>query len=200
MRRRLFDRRIAAFTLIELLVIAILSILAALLLPVFSTARSAARRTACISNLRQIGLALSMYRQDYEDLPPHLSVIYPDYVTDARLFVCPSDPLQGHFDGNLRVEGTLFLPGGVSYDYVPQWKVAQTLGWWKPGPPFGPGKWEDMTPVVGCQWHWARGFNSSWATNAKNARGWQLLLMMAGSVRKVRVEDPVEAFTPDRYR
>ncbi|HZP83582.1 MAG TPA: DUF1559 domain-containing protein [Chthonomonadaceae bacterium] len=201
MRLRPLLFRRPAFTLVELLVvIAIIAALAAMLLPIFATARSSARRTACISNLRQLGLALAIYRQDNDDLPPHLSVLYPSLASDARLFVCPNDPRRGQYDGNLRVEGTLFLPSGVSYDYVPQWNVAQELGWWQPGPPFGPGKWEDLTPVVGCQWHWAKGFNASWANNAKDARGWQLVLMMAGSVRKVRVEEPVETFTPDRYR
>ena len=192
----------AGFTLVELLVvIAVIAVLAAILFPAFATARSSARRTACISNMRQMGLALGMYRQDYEELPPHLSVLFPAYVSDARLLVCPNDPKRAQFEGNVRLEGTLYLPSGVSYDYVPQWTVAQQLGWWKPeGPPFGPGKWDDMTPVMGCQWHWAKSFNPDWATNAASAKGWQLMLMMAGSVRKIRVEDPPEIFSPDRYQ
>ena len=56
------------FTLIELLVvIAIIAILAAILFPVFATARESARKTSCLSNLKQTGLALLMYAQDYDE-------------------------------------------------------------------------------------------------------------------------------------
>ena len=68
-RRRSF---LPAFTLIELLVvIAIISLLTAILLPVFFSVRGRARQTVCVSNLRQIGMAMSLYADDNEDLYPY---------------------------------------------------------------------------------------------------------------------------------
>jgi prepilin-type N-terminal cleavage/methylation domain-containing protein/prepilin-type processing-associated H-X9-DG protein len=60
-----------AFTLIELLiVIAIIALLAAILFPVFARARESARRASCLSNLKQIGLGIMQYTQDYDDRLP----------------------------------------------------------------------------------------------------------------------------------
>jgi prepilin-type N-terminal cleavage/methylation domain-containing protein len=68
-------KRAPGFTLIELLVvIAIIAILAAILFPVFAKARESARRTVCISNVRQLGTAWMMYVQDYDEtFPPSTS-------------------------------------------------------------------------------------------------------------------------------
>src|SRR5688500_16199670 len=79
--RKLFKGR-AGFTLIELLVvIAVIAILAAILYPVFSQARDRARQASCLSNLKQIGTAIEMYRQDYDQSYP----LNPYAVANAKI-------------------------------------------------------------------------------------------------------------------
>lgn len=103
----------SGFTLIELLVvIAIIAILAAILFPVFARARENARKTSCLSNMKQIGLGVIQYTGDYDsNYPPayyyknnsssaagyvQWSGLVQPYVKSEQLFVCPSQPGGGH--------------------------------------------------------------------------------------------------------
>ncbi len=135
-----------AFTLIELLVvIAIISILAAILFPVFATAREAARKTACLSNLKQMGSAMMMYTQDYdENLPTFTSYceaarvdnplapgsadkprpmwqfkIYP-YAKSWDIYTCPSDPAN---TGGDPLKKFYNLSYGYNYGYLSKLEV-----------------------------------------------------------------------------
>jgi len=131
-----------AFTLIELLVvIAIIAILAAILFPVFAQARDKARQTSCLSNIKQIGLGLTMYVQDYDETYPGDLMASPTinggtdtripfdsqlnpYIKSNKIFTCPSDhaprtaitdPSLNCWDGTCRA---LNIPR--SYSYVAQ--------------------------------------------------------------------------------
>ncbi len=129
MKRQHDERRLVGFTLIELLVVvAIIAILAAILFPVFARARENARRTSCMSNLKQIGLAFISYAQDYDERYPSVnwtggSYVWPNgstsaanpwylkiypYVKSVQVFNCPSAP------DNLKWTGA-YLGGPFSY-------------------------------------------------------------------------------------
>jgi prepilin-type processing-associated H-X9-DG protein/prepilin-type N-terminal cleavage/methylation domain-containing protein len=104
MNSKLRSRRMG-FTLVELLTaIGIISLLAALLFPSFNRAREMARRTTCQSNLKQIGLGLMQYVQDYNNAMPDaedgddataLEATWMDkvqpYVKNEQIFTCPTD-------------------------------------------------------------------------------------------------------------
>ena len=146
------SRNRRGFTLIELLVvIAIIAILAAILFPVFARARENARRASCSSNLKQIGLGVIQYVQDYdEQYPPSGGAVVTDpanppssdgggsfgnwaqriqpYVKSTQLFACPSNPSNKQF---MAGTGTAAAPAVPNYPAIPISYACNThyFGW-----------------------------------------------------------------------
>jgi prepilin-type N-terminal cleavage/methylation domain-containing protein/prepilin-type processing-associated H-X9-DG protein len=132
------------FTLIELLVvIAIIAILAAILFPVFAQAREKARAATCLSNMKQVGLALSMYVNDYDEMypnhqdtdhfmlptaPPNWGRALQPYIKNMRVYTCPTariwpgqaaNAAKGWEITSILGNGVLMRPKGLAIAAVP---------------------------------------------------------------------------------
>ena len=100
-----------------LVVMAIISLLASILMPALAKAREKGRQANCINNLKQFAYALEMYRQDYNDWPPWLSNLYPNYNSSKGLYLCRTDPYQGtHGHGNISFLETGDYSGNTNPD------------------------------------------------------------------------------------
>jgi len=122
------------FTIVELLVvIAILCLLFALLFPVVSKARDWAHRAICISNLRQVGIAIQAYHLDTRELPgffwwrapapriyrnDDMTDLFPAYTPDWNVFVCPSTLNTIHDLTDVTHSAYSYNGPGTSYEYI----------------------------------------------------------------------------------
>jgi len=122
--------RIRKFTLIELLVtLSIIALLAGILLPALAKARERSRKTGCLGNLHQIGLALNMYLQDNRFIMPYctmrpsnppdneksfpgIAAVLKPYTGNSGIFLCPGD-----------VDKTWFSREGSSYEWMSEFMI-----------------------------------------------------------------------------
>jgi prepilin-type N-terminal cleavage/methylation domain-containing protein len=153
------------FTLIELLVVvAIIAILAAMLLPALQRAREAGRRTHCINNLRQIGIGIQLYKDDFNERPP-LFLVDPGNramgfpggntyylekrcVENIRSLVCLDDRTNGHIRFDLGWE--YFDNTSYAYHMGP---VQQTTPNGKLWLKDQIRRWDARFIVAACPWH-----------------------------------------------
>jgi prepilin-type N-terminal cleavage/methylation domain-containing protein/prepilin-type processing-associated H-X9-DG protein len=173
-------RRTRGFTLIELLVvIAIIAILAAMLFPVFARARESARKIQCLSNVKNIAMAMQMYLTDYDALPPRehrpevldffggdtwcsylanpfmrTPVILDEYVKNRDVWRCPSAAMD--------FGATFIVP-----DYPPRgWFGYVEDNWNSAG---DVGVWGSQMPV--CFYFWPPGWGGS-VTDSVRQQAW----------------------------
>ena len=161
----LMHKKRGGFTLIELLVVvAVIAILAAILLPALARAREMARRSVCLSNLRQIGTAMHMYGAEWDEEFPEndvggnitieaLELLAPQLGDAPEIFTCPSEGIDAAPAGATPPLSNL-TSGHVSYAY----HVEATDDSWDLGDPFAiPILWDDGPGAASPGAAWAGG-------------------------------------------
>jgi prepilin-type N-terminal cleavage/methylation domain-containing protein len=194
------------FTLIELLVvIAIIAILVALTTPALHRAKEESRRAFCRNSLKQIGLAIAMYKDENNEKPP-LYLFKPStptgyplgntphylepYVAGTNIFICPSDRTRGRIPFNLGWE-YFGQPGSFTGSYAYHMGPAQQLD------PNGRrwlqdqiARWQAQFIVAACPWHrhllqgWTRTNSVGWGRTSTKIK--DLALRYDGSVSTFR--------------
>jgi type II secretory pathway pseudopilin PulG len=121
--------RRAKLAFIELgVAVGLIAVLGAILLPALTPAREGARRASCANNLKQMGLAFKMYANEWNGCWPPISsvrnnwmadmrAVYPEYLTDLSVLICPSSPFADEYTFQLRDD--YYHPGADIGSYHP---------------------------------------------------------------------------------
>lgn len=201
------------FTLIELLVvIAIIAILAAILFPVFASARESARRTTCVSNLRQLGMAAHMYAGDYDEFFPcdyyacnssttHVRLVnqIAPYIKNMLVFYCPSTVKVQQWMPDFSPTETNKAAGNIGYYFYSYDQSPATVS---PGKPsfstwiswgFLPGRGATTPRVMSEHWetdYWL--WSDAWCKQTREQYGVNLHDSHSGSINICYVDGHVK--------
>lgn len=189
--------RKAGFTLIELLVvIAIIALLAAILFPVFARAREQARKASCISNLKQIGLGIAMYRGDYDSINP-FHRLCPDsvgdelcYTASATVSTGPNEVWWAPYDNTVAPDATVLSSNyteGFLMPYVKStqifkcpsdktWQCAYAMSYVTKGPK-GKNEAQVVNPGALMVWDHAKTPGCADTLNHVNGNDWDFFPM-----------------------
>jgi prepilin-type N-terminal cleavage/methylation domain-containing protein/prepilin-type processing-associated H-X9-DG protein len=155
--------RSSAFTLIELLVvIAIIAILAAILFPVFAQARAKARQTSCLSNVRQLGLGVVMYAQDYDEkyFPTVTERTAPSSIpnTAADRFIWT---IRGKLDPYIKNQDIFRCPDAAA------WPAGTPSNWWFTDYGFNHNE-AALTPPLSANANWVAWYSDAGSTGGQD--------------------------------